>query len=84
MLAIGDAYYYGRGLRRGWSTAFKVYSSAAQHRSGQVKTFPALAAFLGRYLNSCQLDVALHVYDRSFARFTFMSIAEHSQRATAY
>lgn len=36
MLAIGDAYYYGRGLNRDWSRAFKVYSSAAQHRNGQV------------------------------------------------
>lgn len=36
MLALGDAYYYSRGLSRDWSMAFKVYSSAAQHRSGQV------------------------------------------------
>lgn len=36
MLAIGDAYYYGKGLARDWGQAFKVYSSAAHHRSSQV------------------------------------------------
>jgi len=36
MLAIGDAYYYGRGLPRDWPTAFKVYTSASRFRNAQV------------------------------------------------
>jgi hypothetical protein len=36
MLAIGDAYYYGRGLMRDWPMAFQVYAAASRFRNAQV------------------------------------------------
>ena len=36
MLAIGDGYYYGRGVERDWPMAFRVYTSASRFRNAQV------------------------------------------------
>lgn len=44
ILAIGDAFYYGRGVSRDWPTAFQVYSAAARFRNAQV-SFLSLSAW---------------------------------------
>lgn len=36
ILAVGDAFYYGKGVARDWPKAFQAYSAATRFRNAQV------------------------------------------------
>jgi hypothetical protein len=74
MLAIGDAYYYGRGLVRDWPMAFQVYAAASRFRNAQVHLaififFYIFYIYIYIFFFSFLLYIYIHIYSYIIAKY---------------